>query len=82
MSCSHPPGVLPQGLPPPLGRGRGLEYLLVARFSLVFKELLNLCGVFVCDGVTNMAGNATEQAVSRENAVYRQAAQELRSIWV
>lgn len=51
LSCSHPPEVLPQSLPP-LGRGRGLEYLLIARLPVVFKNQLNLCGVFVCRGVT------------------------------
>lgn len=58
-----------------------LEYLLITRFSL-FNNQVNLHGVFVSEGVSNMSGKATEQAVSRENAVYRQATQELCCIWV
>lgn len=56
-------------------------YLLIARFSLS-KNRVSLHGIFVSDGVSNMSGKATEQAVSRENALYRQAAQELYSTWV
>lgn len=74
VSCSHPSRVSPQFLSSK--KRQGLKYSLIASFSL-FKNQVNLHGIFVSDGVSNMSGKAIEQAVSRENTVYGQAAQEL-----